>query len=99
LGDLVLESADLVVWLDLPMHVWLTRLLRRTTSRIARREELWNGNRETLRNVLFSRDSLILFALRNFPRRRKLYPVELAPFHVVRLRTPKEVERWLATFG
>jgi adenylate kinase family enzyme len=99
LGDLVLESADLVVWLDLPMHVWLTRLLRRTTSRIARREELWNGNRETLRNVLFSRDSLVLFALRNFPRRRKLYPVELAPFHVVRLRTPKEVERWLATFG
>ena len=99
LGDLVLESADVVVWLDLPLRIWLPRLLRRTTSRIVRREELWNGNRETLRNVFFSRDSLLLFALRNFPRRRRQYPVELAPYDVVRLRSPEEVERWLARFG
>ena len=30
IGDLVLEAADTVVWLDLPMRVWLPRLLRRT---------------------------------------------------------------------
>lgn len=99
LGDLVFDAAETVVWLDLPRRVWLPRLLRRTVRRIVRREELWNGNRETLRNVLFSRDSLVLFALRNFPRRRRLYPVELARFDVVRLRTPEEVDEWLATFG
>ena len=70
LGDLVLERATVVVWLDLPRRVWLPRLVRRTVSRIVRREELWNGNRETLRNVLFSPDSVVFFALRNFPRRR-----------------------------
>ncbi len=64
-----------------------------------RREELWNGNRETLRNVLFSRDSLLLYALRLHRDRRRRYVTELAPYHVVRLRTPKEVEQWLATFG
>ena len=99
LGDLVLESADVVVWLDLPRRVWLPRLLRRTAGRVVRREELWNGNRESVRNVLFSRDSLVLYALRNYPRRRRVYPSELASFEVQRLRTPKEVERWLARFG
>lgn len=95
LGDLVLDRADLVVWLDLPLRVWLPRLLRRTVRRVVTREELWNGNRETLRNVLFSRESLILYALRAHFRRRRKYPAALAPYKVVRLRSPHEVERWL----
>lgn len=99
LGNLVLDAADTVVWLDLPHRVWLPRLLRRTARRVVRREQLWNGNRETLRNVLVGRDSLIRHALRNFPRRRRLYPVELARYNLVRLRTPKEVDAWLARFG
>lgn len=99
LGDLVPRSADVVVWLDLPVRVWFPRLLRRTLRRVATREELWNGNRETLRNVFFSRDSLLLFSLRAHFRRRRAYPTQLAPFNVVHLRTPKEVERWLARFG
>jgi len=99
LGDLVLRNADLVVWLDLPARVWLPRLIRRTVRRMIRREELWNGNRETVRNVVFSRDSLLWYSLRNYPRRRRLYPTELAPYEVVRLRTPKEVAQWLARFG
>jgi adenylate kinase family enzyme len=45
LGDLVLDGADIVVWLDLSMHVWLPRLIRRTARRIRGREELWNGNK------------------------------------------------------
>jgi adenylate kinase family enzyme len=96
LGDLVLERADVVVWLDMPRRVWLPRLVRRTISRIVRREELWSGNRETFRNAFMSRDSLLLFALRNYPRRRRLYPGELAPYNVVRLRSPHDVGSWLA---
>ncbi|HWH05192.1 MAG TPA: hypothetical protein VNT23_02010 [Gaiellaceae bacterium] len=99
LGDLVLERAELVVWLDLPRRVWLPRLLRRTLVRIVRREELWNGNRETLRNAFCSRDSLLLYALRNVTRRRREYPQRLGRFPHVRLRSPQEVERWLATFA
>lgn len=99
IGDLVLRNADIVVWLDLPVRVWLSRLIRRTVRRVIRREELWNGNRETARKFLFSRESLLWYALRNHPRHRRDYPKRLAPYEVVRLRTPKEVERWLATFG
>ena len=47
LGTLVLQHADTVVWLDLPLRVCLRRLLSRTRHRITGREELWNGNTET----------------------------------------------------
>ena len=49
IGDLVLEQADVVVWIDLPLHVWFPRLIRRTVRRMRGQEELWNGNRESLR--------------------------------------------------
>lgn len=97
LGDLVLERADLVVWLDLPVHVWLPRLVRRTLGRVVRREELWNGNRETIWNGFFARDSLLRFALRTYPQRRKRYPLDLARFPLVRLRSPAEIDAWLTS--
>lgn len=95
LGDLVLESADTVVWLDLPLHIWLPRLLTRTTRRVVHGEELWNGNRETLRTT-FSRDSVVLHALRTHRRRRRDYPLQLARFQPVRLRSQADVDAFLA---
>jgi adenylate kinase family enzyme len=99
LGDLVLARADTVVWIDLPRRVWLPRLLCRTVRRAVLREELWNGNRETLRSVLWAPDALIPYAWRTFPERRRRYPVELAAYPVVRLRTPRAVQRFLDTAG
>jgi len=99
LGDLVLERADLVVWLDLPSRVWIPRLVWRTLRRIARREQLWNGNRETFRNAFFSRDSLLHFALRTYPQRLRTYPEQLGRYPLVRLRSPREVERWLESYS
>lgn len=96
LGDLVLQRADTIVWLDLPMRVWLPRLLQRTLGRIVRKEELWAGNRETFRNVFFSRDSLLVFTLRHYRRRRRLYPEQLGAFNLVRLGTTREVEGFLS---
>jgi adenylate kinase family enzyme len=95
LGNLVLEAADLVIWVDLPIHVWLPRLLRRTHRRVRTKEELWNGNFETWRNTLVGREALIPYSFRIFFHRRRDYPRELAPFPVVRLRSTREVETFL----
>jgi adenylate kinase family enzyme len=95
LGDLVLDAADTVVWLDLPRSVWLPRLVARTIRRVVRREELWNGNRETLRGAVSGPDSLLGYALRIAPRRRQRYPRELAHLRVARLRTRAEVDAFL----
>jgi adenylate kinase family enzyme len=96
LGDLVLRSADVVVWLDLPMRTWLPRLIRRTTQRIRGREQLWNGNRESLRDAIWGRESLFVWALRTHFRRRREWPQALSDYPVVRLRTASDVEAFLA---
>jgi adenylate kinase family enzyme len=95
IGDLVLARADTVVWLDLPMHVWLPRLVRRTVRRIRNREVLWNGNTESWRDAFWGRESLVWYALRAHFDRRRRYPEELAPYPVVRLRSQAEIDRFV----
>ena len=97
IGDIVPQAADVVVWLDLPLHVWLPRLLRRTAGRVLRREELWNGNRERWRDVLHPTNSVVIYALLNYRKTRRTLAAELTRFPVARLRTRAEVEDFLAS--
>jgi adenylate kinase family enzyme len=53
--DILWPLATTIVFIDLPKRVVMTRVIKRTILRIARREQLWNGNRESWRNAL-SRD-------------------------------------------
>jgi adenylate kinase family enzyme len=96
IGDVVPEAADVVVWLDLPVRVWLPRLLRRTARRVIRKEELWNGNRERWRDALHPRNSVVFYALRNHSTTRRTLDCELARFPLARLRTPAEVDAFLS---
>jgi adenylate kinase family enzyme len=95
IGQLVLGNADVVVWLDLPLRIWLPRLVGRTFRRARSGEVLWDGNRESLRKAFLSRDSLILFTLRHFRARRRTYPVRFAGYDVVRLRSQGEIDRFV----
>ena len=95
LGDLVLERAELVVWLDLPLRVTFPRLWRRTRQRMRDRTELWAGNRETWRGAVFSRDSLFLWALRTNRQQRARYEESLARYDFIRLRSAREIQDWL----
>ena len=95
LGTAVLDSADTVVWLDLPTRVWCVRLLRRTGRRLTGREELWNDNEESLKTAFWGRESLFGYALISQYKRRRDWPRRLARHSVVRLRTQAAVERWL----
>jgi hypothetical protein len=70
--------------------------------RVFSQEELWNGNRERLRDHFFSRDSLYLWVFKTYWRRRREYPVhlrrpEFAHLTVVRLRSPQATDEWLTT--
>lgn len=99
--DLVWSRADTVIWLDYPLWLILWRLASRTTRRVIARETLWNGNRETLRGAFFSRNSLLIWALQTYRRRRRDYPRLIAQpeylhLHLVRLRSPREATGWLS---
>lgn len=98
LGNMLLDRAELVVWLDLPLSIKLWRLGLRTARRWVRKEELWNGNHETLRGAFWGRDALFTWAVLSHFRQRREWPARLAGRPVVRLRTSHEVKEWLSEF-
>jgi len=96
LGDTVIGGADTIVWLDLPLRLKTARLLRRTYERIGNRVELWAGNTETWRGVLWGRDALFWWMLRGHFRHRRRWPrLYAGDPRLVRLRSVTEARRWL----
>jgi len=95
---LLTSRADLLVWLDLPFAtVTLPRVIRRTLRRRLRREPLWNGNVEPPLHTFFTDRAHIVrwsISTRNIYRER--IPALDAELPIVRLRTTREAERWLA---
>lgn len=101
--DVVWPRADTVVWLDLPKAVVMRQIMKRTASRVLRRTELWNGNRETLRNAL-SRDpdrSVVMWAWTTHSSVHDRYRVAAedprwSHLRFVRLTSRAEVDAFLA---
>lgn len=101
--DIVWGRADTIIWLDYPLTLIMWRLWWRTLRRIFSREKLWGKEiQETWRTQFLSRDSLFLWALQTYQRRRREYPQRLAQpeyahLHVERFRSPRSAQRWLDT--
>jgi len=102
--DLVMARATLVVWLDYPIWLRMARATRRTVSRSLRRTPLWNGNVEPPLWTFFTdRDHILRWAWSTRHKYDDL-PAQLADcgrsdLPVVRLRSQRETEVWLATLG
>jgi adenylate kinase family enzyme len=97
LGDLVLERADTVVLLDLPHRTVLGRVLWRTLTRVVMRTELWNGNRERLRDA-FGRNSIVWWVVRTHRGFATKWQPRLAQhphLDVVRLHSVSDIGMWL----
>jgi adenylate kinase family enzyme len=101
--DIVWGRADTVVWLDYSFSLIFLRVLWRTLRRIVTREPLWNGNRESLAMAL-SRDSILLWAITSYPRRKKEFPELMAEpefkhIQFLRHKTPRETEDWIMSLS
>lgn len=97
--DLPLARADLVIGLDYPRWLSLSRLVRRTFHRIRDREPVCNGNRETAQSLL-SRDSILLWHFRSFARKRSRMRAFASggELRVILLKSPAQakelLDRW-----
>ena len=95
----LVPHADTVVWIDFPRYVVMRQLLRRTLVRGLLRRELWNGNRESLRNfVRLDPDrSILRWAWTQHSVYSERFEAACAPggtwdgLTIVRLRSPEEV--------
>jgi adenylate kinase family enzyme len=69
--DLVWSRATAVVWLNLPLPAVLGRAFGRCVWRSLTREEVFSGNTESFRRSFLSKDSVLLWIVTSFRRRRK----------------------------
>ena len=97
---LLLQRADLLVWLDLPLTVVMQRVVRRTVVRRLGRTVLWNDNQEPpLRTFFTDPDHIVRWAwrTRHATARRVAGAVTSRPdLTVVRLTSQPAVDGWLA---
>lgn len=101
MNGLVLARADTIIWLNLPFLTVYRRLFSRLYQRIIIGEELWNGNRENLRNTLFEKDSLLYWIPRRYWKIQRGYRRFFSrPEHVnklVEFTEARSIDAWLRT--
>jgi adenylate kinase family enzyme len=99
--DILPPRAQLVVWLDYPYRVVRSRLLRRTVARGILRTRLWNGNVEKPIWRMFTGDpeeNILRWQSNTLHKWTERMPAVVERFPhltIVRLRHPREAERWL----
>ncbi|MEO8541015.1 MAG: AAA family ATPase [bacterium] len=93
--DLVLPLAETAIWLDLPFATVYRRLAARTVTRSITGGELWNGNKETLRQTFLSRESMLIWGFTSWRAHRASITESLITSRpqatVYHLRTPGQV--------
>jgi len=96
----VWRRATAVVWLNYPFSLVMARALRRTIRRVATRERLWSGNRETFTQSFLSRDSILWWVITTYRRRRRTYRElfarkEYPQLHLVELRDVRQTREFI----
>ncbi len=98
--DLIWPRATRIIWLNYSFGRTFGRVLGRTIRRSVTREVLWAGNRERLVTTLFSRDSILLWVILTYRRRRREYGALRDPAHprsdaLIEFTKPRQAEMLL----
>lgn len=99
--DVIAPRIQLVVGLDYSRSRTLARLVLRTARRIITREQVCNGNVESLSRTLGA-DSILRWHHRSFPGKRATLGAWILDPHgpaVLRLRHPRDLDRLLAVLA
>ncbi len=96
--DTVVPRAELIVALDYPRWVSLSRLLRRSLYRAVSGQLVCNGNTESFRRLL-ARDSILWWHSQSFTRKHRVIQAmkadpALPP--VIVFKRPRDLSRWLS---
>jgi len=102
--DLVQSRATAIIWLNYSFPTVFGRVLRRTLRRTLTHEELFTGNRESLRRSFLSRDSILWWVITTYRRRRRQFRTlfdqpAAVPYARVEFRHPSEARRFLAALA
>jgi adenylate kinase family enzyme len=96
---IVLDRATTVVWLDYPRNLVMARVIRRSIIRAIDRKELWNGNKESVRNWI-DPEHPIRWAWSRHHRKHSEYAARFAEpryahLDVHQFTSPRAAREWL----
>lgn len=99
------KKAQLIVWVDLPFKNTLYQAVTRAYKRAKSKDEIWpgTGNRESFRKSFFSRDSIILWSIKNYKKVKIKYELcmkdeQYSHVEFVRLRSHQEINDFIDSF-
>ena len=97
--ELIWERADAVVWLDLPRMTVMRRVTVRSLKRTLTGEALWNGNKESWRNLISSdpERNLLVWTWNRYHPIKEHYETSMddtrwSHLRWIRLRTQREID-------
>lgn len=96
------QAVDTVIWLNYSWQRNFYQSVKRAVLRSLTQQELWpgTGNKENFKKSFFSKDSIILWMLRNYHRQQNanlsiLQSSKYPHIRFYRIRTPKQAEQLL----
>lgn len=98
--DLIWPKATEIIWLDYPFYLVFWCAIKRAAHHLIHKTAFCNGNYETFCRTFLSRDSILLWVIKTYWRRKKSFAALLKKpeYHhlkVTHLRSPKELKLFL----
>ncbi|MES2764257.1 MAG: adenylate kinase [Bacteroidota bacterium] len=98
--DIIWPRADTIIWLNYSFTTVLYRAFKRTFRRVFVKEVICNGNVETFKRSFMSRDSILLWVLQTYYRRRRDTPEllkrpENSHLKIVEFKNPAQAKEFL----
>jgi len=96
---LLIEATDHIIWLDYSMPRILFNFFKRTSLRFILKTKCCNGNQETLKDSIFSKNSLLMWILTTHKKRTQhynnLYSSKQGEINLHRFTTQKAAKKYL----
>lgn len=99
--EIPLSKAELIVALDYPRWLSLSRLVKRCLLRLVDGKTICNGNRESLK-MLLSKESIVRWHFHSFNSKRNRiakWSTDPGGPAVIRIRSSKQLNQWLDRLG
>ena len=98
--DILWPRATTIIWLNHSFRVVLYRSITRSIKRIVTKKKLFSGNVESFKKTFLSRDSIILWVLKTYHKKRKQYPeilkqAEAKGMKVIEFKNQSQVNDYL----
>jgi adenylate kinase family enzyme len=98
--DIVWQRATCLIWLNYSFRVVFWRALRRTCIRVFTRQRVYSGNTESFRRAFLSKDSILLWVLSTYHKRRREFPTIFAQHHfsmlrVIEFKSPRDADEFI----